>query len=165
MFTPLREDDTEKAVSVTRGVYFRAVHQKYRSRIERTFAWMTKWKWTQMCTHGPKWIERAMAICISFEAFVGFRGKPPYADFVQHDPATWDAIPDCKCVGKDAGIINQSKAMRKSISSKLWAENYVPVSQRPGKRSKDTPWVKEFLEDDERWWTENDDMQESSDDD
>ena len=62
-----------KAIQVSRKKYFKAVHQKIRSREERTFAWMAFWKWTQYCQKDERFMELAMAICVSFEAFIGFR--------------------------------------------------------------------------------------------
>jgi len=122
-------DDDEAQVQVTHARYWNKVHSKFRSRIERKFSALERWRWLKQTSFSAPVVAKALRICVSLEAYVGFRSPLPYPQEVD---ATkwWERMLSCVCQPKDPRNVAAAKAWRTTTVRQLFADGSVP-STRP----------------------------------
>uniref|UniRef100_A0A7S1Q0J1 Uncharacterized protein n=1 Tax=Neobodo designis TaxID=312471 RepID=A0A7S1Q0J1_NEODS len=78
------------------------MHCTVRSRIERMFAHLMRWRIFRGCDHGAAWLQKALRLITAVEHFKGCTRKanPNASDHVVTNPAKrfdWSADPICNC--------------------------------------------------------------------
>ena len=120
---------------MTHARYWNKVHSKFRSRIERKFSALERWRWLKQTSFSAPVVAKALRICVSLEAYVGFRSPLPYPQEVD---ATkwWERMLSCVCQPKDPRNVAAAKAWRTTTVRQLFADGYVPTTRRPQKRAR-----------------------------
>ena len=125
-----------KTISLRR--YWNKAHSKYRSRIERTYAWWLKYACTTQCDKGPEFLKDAFTIMIAWEFFLQqTKGQGHYAKELpsSHD---WSTDTWCNCgVYKDPVAARNACSKRRSNAQHLKNLHLVPVPRSPKHRAKD----------------------------
>ena len=125
-----------KTISLRR--YWNKAHSKYRSRIERTYAWWLKYACTTQCDKGPEFLKDAFTIMIAWEFFLQqTKGQGHYAKELpsSHD---WSTDTWCNCgVYKDPVAARNACSKRRSNAQHLKSLHLVPVPRPPKHRAKD----------------------------
>jgi hypothetical protein len=80
---------------------FEHMHSVVRSRIERKFADLMRWRIFIKCCHGPKWLAKALRIITAVEFMRGCcRAANPYPSLHvvrEADLRNWADEPECSC--------------------------------------------------------------------
>ena len=135
-----------KGESVTYKSYFNHIFSRLRSRIERFFAWMLAWGWTQHTETGTDRVRQFCLITLAFEHFTR-RMRYGLLDLTDAQRAActkWSAVPECGCdlltvpPGNGLGPVVRFEMARERvrIAEKFWSESFVPTSKRPAKGAK-----------------------------
>ena len=129
-----------KPVSVR--TYWNKSHSIFRSRVERRFAWWERWRFTQMCSHGPEFVRDAFKLIVCLEHYFAVRGTRPYnIDPDAKGLARWENATRCQCTNQtNTKRLSACYAFRRKAAERLWhVKRYVPVARAPQKRARSEP--------------------------
>ena len=125
--------------NITLKRYWNKVHSKYRSRIERNFAWWLKYAVTQQCNKSPEFLNDAFTILIAWEFFLQQtkgHGHYPKEKLSTQD---WTETTWCECgVHKSVSGAKEAYQKRRPNAVSLRGKRVIPIPRPPKHAKKDT---------------------------